>query len=165
MRTRRRIFCIIFALIGILLDSSVLPFTGLNMSYVPRVCAVNIIVIGIILGATQGIIYGAVSGILLDFTVYQPAGLVAVLYTVLGLASGFISHRVKPMLVTVVPTLICLFLGELVMLAFYYFTSGVFPVSHLLPALARIGIGFALVQILYIPCLRILKPSRIGKAR
>lgn len=163
MRTKRRIFCIVFALLGLLLDSSVLPFTGLNMSYVPRICVVNVTLIAIILGATQGIIYGAMSGILLDITVYQPAGLVSVLYTVAGLVSGFLSHRMKPALVTVVPTFVSLFLYETAMLMYFYFTSGVFPVSHLLPALIRIGIGFVLVQMLYIPCLRILKPTRIGK--
>ena len=54
MRARRRLFCIITTLLAVILDASVLPFTGLNMSYVPRLCLVNAALIGTVLGATQG---------------------------------------------------------------------------------------------------------------
>ena len=152
-------------LVGLLLDSSVLPFTGLNMSYVPRVCLVNIITIATVMGATQGIIYGAAGGILLDITVYQPTGVISILYTVLGAVSGFLTHRVKTSLVTVVPPLVSLVLFEASMLVYYYFNAGVFPAARIVPALVRVGIGFTLVQLLYIPCIRFLAPAHIGKYR
>ena len=165
MPTKKKIFCIVFMLVGLLLDSSVLPFTGLNMSYVPRVCLVNIVTIAIIMGATQGIIYGAAGGILLDITVYQPTGVISVVYTVLGAVAGFLTHRVKPALVTIVPTLVAFVLFEASMLVYYYFNAGVFPAARILPALARVGISFTLVQLLYIPCIRFLAPAHIGKIR
>lgn len=162
MRTRKRLFCIIAALLGLLLDVSVLPFTGLNPAYVPRVCLISIILIGSISGSTSGMIYGALSGILLDITVYSPAGLVAVLYTVCGLISGFIASRSRAATVTVWPSLVSLTLYEFVMMCAFYFAGGALPAEKLLPALIRIGIAFALVQLLYIPCIRILKPATIG---
>lgn len=165
LKTARKIFCIAFTLLGILMDSSILPFTGLNMSYVPRICLINIITIAVVMGATRGIIYGAAGGILLDITVYQPTGLISLLYTVVGLASGFLTHRVRKRLVTVVPPLVSLTLFEAAMAFFYYFNTGVFPGTRILPALVRIAISFVLVQVLYIPCLRILKPAKIGKTR
>ena len=165
LKTTRKIFCIALTLLGILLDSAVLPFTGLNMSYVPRICLINIISIATVMGATRGIIYGAAGGILLDITVYQPTGLISLLYTVMGLVSGFLTHRVRKPLVTVVPPLVSLVLFEVSMTFYYYFNTGVFPATRILPALIRIAIGFVLVQLLFIPCLRILKPAKIGKTR
>ena len=165
MRARRRLFCIITTLLAVILDVSVLPFTGLNMSYVPRLCLVNAALIGTVLGATQGIIYGAFAGALLDITVYQPAGVTALMYTLCGLVSGFLTHRVRPWLVTLVPSLSAFLLYEAGMAVYTYFITGYFPGGKIGFALIRAVISLALTQILYLPYLRALKPSKIGKGR
>ena len=131
MRVRRRIFCILLTLLTLLIETSVLPFTGMNMQYVPRVCLVAVILIGTILGATQGIIYGAAAGILLGISAYQPAGMTAILYTVCALAAGFVSHKIRPALVTVVPSVLAYTLYEASMLIYYYFATGFFPLARL----------------------------------
>ena len=165
MRTKRRIFCICVTLLGVLLDASVLPYTGLNMHYVPRVCLIIITLIGTVLGSTQGMIFGAVAGILLDITVYTPAGLVAILYTLCGLASGFMSGRMKTSLVTVIPVAAAFLMYEIAMSGAFYISSGFYTGARALYALARIGIGFVLAQILYIPFVKILRPSKVGRGR
>jgi len=162
MRYRRTVFCIVVSLLGIVLDVSVLPYTGLNTAYLPRFCLVNIVLIGSILGITPGLLCGAVTGILLDVTVYSPTGLVAAIYTVCGLGSALISSHSRAALVTVVPSIASLGLFELAMLITYFFSCGTFPTEKLLPALIRIGIAFVVIQILYIPFVRILKPASIG---
>ena len=165
MRFRRRIFCILLTLLTLLLDTSVLPFTGLNMQYVPRVCLVFVILIGTILGSTQGIIYGALAGILLGISAYQPAGLTASLYTVCALAAGFLSRRVKPAIVTLVPASVGYAIYEISMLVYYYFSTAYFPAAKAGYAGIRLIVALVLIQLLYIPCIRILKPSSIGRTR
>ncbi len=152
-------------MLTLLIETSVLPFTGMSMQYVPRVCLVAVLLIGTILGATQGIIYGALSGILLGICAYLPAGMIAVLYTVCALIAGFISHRIRPALVTVFPAAAGYTVYELSMLIYYYFATGFFPIAKLGYAGLRLIVALVLVQILYIPSIRILKPSSIGRTR
>ena len=165
MRTRRRIFCIALTLLTLLLDSSVIPFSGLDMRFVPRLCLISTVLIGTILGATEGITYGALAGILLDITVYQPAGLVAVFYTLCGLIAGFLSQRLKPYLVTLLPLAAAYTFYEMGMAIYVYFTSGAFPAAKLPFALVRLLIALLILQLLYLPSIRILKPASIGRQR
>ena len=165
MRRRRRIFLIAFTLFAIMLDASVLPHTGLNMRYVPRICLVAATLIGTVLGSTQGILYGAMAGILLDITVYQPAGLVAIVYTLCGLIAGFISYRTRPYLVTLIPPATSFVFYISVMSLYVYFSTGVYPADKLGYALIQMVISMFLVQLLYLPFVKILKPTRIGRRR
>ena len=165
MRVRRRIFCILLTLLTLLIETSVLPFTGMKMQYFPRFCLVAVILIGTILGATQGIIYGAAAGILLGISVYQPAGMTAILYTVCALLAGFVSTRIWPALVTILPAALGYGLYELGMLIYYYFATGFFPLTRLGYAGIRLALALILIQVLYIPSVRMLKPSSIGRNR
>ncbi|MBQ4227382.1 MAG: rod shape-determining protein MreD [Clostridia bacterium] len=165
MRTRRRIICIVLTLLTLLLDSSVLPFTGLDMRFVPRLCLVAVVLIGTVLGATEGIAYGAFAGILLDITVYQPAGLVAVFYTLCGLIAGFLSGRLRPYLVTVVPLTAAYLFFEIGMAIYVYFTVGTFPASQLPYAFLRLLVALFALQLLYLPAIKLMKPASIGRAR
>ena len=165
MRLRRRIFCILTTLLTLLLDTSVMPFTGLGMQYLPRICLVNVILIGTILGGTQGIIYGALAGILLGISAYQPAGLVAIMYTACAMTAGAISRKIKPALVTVLPPIVGYSMYELSMLMYYYVSTGFFPLAKFGLAGIRLAVALVLIQILYIPWIKILKPSSIGKSR
>ncbi len=165
MRLRRRIVCLLMTFLTLLIETSVLPFTGLGMQFVPRVCLVNVILIGTILGSTQGIIYGALAGILLGISVYQPSGIIAALYTICALTAGFLSRRVKPALVTLIPPAGAYALYEISMLVYFYISTGFFPSARLGYAGIRLVIALVLTQILYIPGIRILKPTSIGKAR
>ncbi len=165
MRLRRRIICIGFTLLTLLTDTSVLPYTGLDMRFVPRVCLVFVILVGTILGSTQGMIYGAMAGILLGITAYQPPGLIAAMYTLCAFSAGFISRRIRPALVTVLPPAGGYMMYEASMLIYRYFSTGYLPVGNLVYMLIRLVIALALVQLMYIPGIRLLKPSSIGKAR
>ena len=177
MRLRRRIFCTLLTLLTLVIETSVLPFTGLNMGYVPRVCLVCVILIGTILGATQGMIYGALAGILIGITVYplklegesvmklKPAGIVAITYIACALSAGYISHKIKPALVTVIPPLAGYALYELSMLAYYYLTTSYFPFARLGQAGIRLALAMVLVQLFYIPGIKLLKPASIGRRR
>ena len=165
MRLRRRIFCILLTLLTLLIDTSFLPFLGLKMQFVPRVCLVSTILIGTVLGSTQGIIYGALAGILLGIGAYQPSGMTAVIYTVCAFSAGFISARTKPALVTVLPPALAYMIYEISMLVYYYFSTGYFPLAKFGEAGIRLIIALLLIQLLYIPSIRILKPSSIGRAR
>ncbi|MBR5751836.1 MAG: rod shape-determining protein MreD [Clostridia bacterium] len=165
MRRKRMFFLIVFTLFAVMLDASVLPHTGLNMRYVPRICLVAVALIGTVLGSTQGIIYGAMAGILLDITVYQPAGLVAVVYTLCGLIAGFISYRTRAYLVTLIPPAAVMLFYTAVMSLYVYFSTGVYPADKLGYALIQMVISMFLVQLLYLPLVKILKPTRIGRRR
>ncbi len=162
MRTRRRVFCIVFTLLGLFMDISVLPFTGIDVQYVPRLCLVNIILISTVMGGTRAMVYAAVCGILGDITVYYPPGLISFAYTFAAIIAGFISSRTRPSLVTVIPPLVTFVLYELSMLFALYFEAGYFAASRLGAAGIRTVAALVLVQLLYIPCVRILKPERIG---
>lgn len=163
MRTRNRIICIIFALFGLLLDTSVIPFLGFTAKLAPRMCLTNILVISIVSGSTEGMIVGAICGYLGDITVYYPVGLIAVSYTLCAFAAGFMSRRLKVKLVTVLPPAVIYTAFELAMLIYSYFTTGQLMMANFLWGMLRMLVSFVLIQLLYIPAVRILKPARIGR--
>ena len=163
MRIRKRIICIVFALFGLLLDTSVLPYTGLNPQFVPRLCLTFILLVSIVSGATEGMITGALCGYLGDITVYQPVGLIAISYTLAALIAGFTAGKMRVRLVTIIPPLITYFLFECTMLLYTYFSTGFISMPNFWYGLIRMMISFVIIQLLYIPAVHILKPERIGR--
>ena len=165
MRFKRRVFCIALTLFNVLVDTSVLPFSGLDMRFVPRISLVSVLLIGTVLGATQGIIYGAFAGIMLGICAFQPPGLIAISYTVCAMLAGIISNRSKPSLVTLIPPLVGYTLYEITVLIYSYIETGFFPLAKFGNAGIRLLIALVLIQLLYIPVVRILKPTYIGRSR
>ena len=66
---------------------------------------------------------------------------------------------------TVLPPALAYMIYEISMLVYYYFSTGYFPLAKFGEAGIRLIIALLLIQLLYIPSIRILKPSSIGRAR
>ena len=161
MRTRRRIFSICIVLLFMLADASVLPFTGINMLYAPKLALAAAITIALVMGRTQGMIYGAFAGIITDITVSVPIGLTTGLYTMCALASGFLGRKMRSHLMsTVLAALLGFIMYELAMFVYFTLSYSAFDWQRLKYAFLRCIIGTLLVQILYIPFNAILKPRR-----
>lgn len=161
MRLKKRLFAIAMVLIGILLDASILPFSGLNMLFFPKFALLVVMTIALIMGATQGIIYGTLGGILLDVTLTVPTGLTTALYIVGGLICGWFSHaRRRSMLSTVFGPLLALTVYEGVYALYYFFTAQALTNQQLILAVARLVIGVVLVQLLYLLFVKVFKPRR-----
>lgn len=164
MRTSKRIFCIITVVLALLADTSLIPFTGLNTAFCPRLCLITVITIGLMAGKTQGIIYGALAGLLLGFTIYTPQSFTLIIYVACGLIAGFFGRISSRYLITVLPVIIPLFVYEAAYAVYYYFSSTILPVSMLGNAAVRIGAGFLIAQIWYFPFSRVLMPRKQSRA-
>ena len=165
MRGKKRIFCILITIFAVLMDTSVIPFTGLNTAYCPRLSLITVITVGLLEGKVQGIIYGALAGLLLSVTVYTPAFTNTVLYILAGLTAGFLGQHCRVFWVTVLPALAAMTLYEGVMAFAYYFESTVLPGRLLLNAGIRILIGIVLAQLWFFPFYKLLKPETLGTNR
>ncbi|MBQ3080540.1 MAG: rod shape-determining protein MreD [Clostridia bacterium] len=160
MRLYKRIFLISMVLLSILLDTSVLPFTGINMLYTPKVALLTIVVIALLLGRTQGILYGAVAGVLMDITVAIPTGLVSIVYTVSGLISGYIGRKSRyRMLSSVIAPVLSMLIYEITLMVYYFSSAGAVTGSMFLMALVRTVIGTVIVQLMYLGFNLVLKPK------
>lgn len=162
MRAGKRIFCIITLLIALLLDVSIIPFTGLNMAYCPRLSLLVVITIAIIEGRTRGITFGVFAGLLLGFTVYTPTAVTAIIYTLTGFTAGFLGRKVSSTMITVIPVVIALALYEGVMAFAYYFTANSINNALIMYALARVLIGTLVLQVVFLPVVYVLEPARLG---
>lgn len=166
MRFRKRMFATAVVLLGLLLDTSILPFTSVNPLYMPRFSLCSILTIALLMGATQGILYGAVGGIILDVTLMVPTGLTSALFIVGGMICGWFSHaRRRRLISTVVGPFFSLFLYEFAYMVYFYFSAQTLELSQFLALLARVGIGIVLIQLLYLPYYKVLKPHRSRYAR
>ena len=60
MPLKKRLFAFAVSILFLLIDTSVIPFTGLNTAYMPRLSLLSVITIALLAGRTQGILYGAI---------------------------------------------------------------------------------------------------------
>jgi len=165
MRASKKIFCIIAVIFTLLLDTSLIPYTGLNTSYCPRLCLITVIMIASMAGKTQGLIFGTLAGLLLGFTVYTPTGLTLIMYVCCGFIAGFWGRIVPHALITIVPVLASLVLWECVSAVYYYFSCGSLPLFMLVNASIRIGVSFLTAQLFYFPFNRVLGLKRRQPAK
>ncbi len=166
MPLKKRLFAFAVSILFLLIDTSVIPFTGLNTAYVPRLSLLSVITIALLAGRTQGILYGAITGILMDITLTIPTGLVSALYTVAGFLAGWIGRKMRVrILSSIVAPIAAMLAYELTMLVYYFMQAQTVSAAQALAMLARAGIGTVLVQPLYLLYNLVLKPKRSRYAR
>ena len=159
MPLKKRLFAFAVSILFLLIDTSVIPFTGLNTAYVPRLSLLSVITIALLAGRTQGILYGAITGILTDITLTIPTGLVSALYTIAGFLAGWIGRKMRArILSSIVAPIVS-------MLVYYFMQAQTVAASQALAMLARVGIGTVLIQPLYLLYNLVLKPKRSRYAR
>lgn len=166
MRLKKRIFATAMVLLGLLIDTSILPFTGLNTAYIPKFALLVIITIALLMGRTQGLIYGAVGGVMLDVTLTVPTGLTSALYILGGFISGWFARKKRGQLLSsVIGPLISIAVYEITFLVYYFFTAHAITAHQLIALFVRVALGVLIVQPLYMLFNLVLKPRRSRYAR
>ena len=160
MRLSKRLFATGMVLLCVLIDTAIIPFEVQNPSYYPKFTLLTILTIALLMGRTQGILYGLVGGVMMDISLLIPTGLVSVLYTIAGFLAGYIGRKMRlRILSSIVAPFIAMMVYEVTMI-FYSISSGVlFSASMLVPMLIRTAIGCVLIQIMYIGFRSVLKPK------
>ena len=69
-------------LLAVIIDTAVVPFEAANPAYFPKFTLIVIITIALLMGRTQGILYGMVGGVFMDITLMIPTGITSLLFTV-----------------------------------------------------------------------------------
>ena len=166
MRLQKRIFATVMVLAGLLIDTSILPFTGIDTAYAPKLALLSVITIALLMGRTQGLIYGAIGGVVLDITLTVPAGLTSALYILGGFISGWFARKKRGQLVSsIVGPLLSLAVYELAFLGYYVFNAHAVAPEQLIAIVVRVALGVILVQPMYILFNLVLKPRRSRYAR
>lgn len=168
MRLSKRAFATGMVILGFLIDTAIIPFEVANPVYFPKFALLSIITIALLMGRTQGILYGLVGGVLMDITLYIPVGLTSVLYTVAGFLAGYIGRKMRiRILSSIVAPIISMMVYEIAMTIQYVSIGGMFDWIMILNGFIRSIIGCVLIQILYIGFKAVLKPkySRYEKRR
>ncbi len=160
MRLYKRVFCVCMVVLGLLLDTSVMPFSGANIAYMPKFALLSIITIALLMGRTQGILYGMIGGVVMDITLTIPTGLVAVMYTIAGFLAGWIGRGMRVrILSSIIAPIAAMLLYELSLALLFVVNSQTLSGAMLVNALIRTFIGTAIIQILYLLFNAVLKPK------
>lgn len=161
MRRRKRLFSTLVVLLFLLIDTSVIPFTGLNTLYVPKLALVAIITLALLMGRTQGILYGAIAGVLMDITVSIPTGLISILYTVCGFLSGLIGRKMRARFwSSIAAPMASMLIYEAVTMFYYVINARALMPFQIVAMLIRVLGATVLVQPLYLLFNAVLKPPR-----
>ena len=158
----RRIAPAIAVLLAVLLDTAVIPVFYYGQYLVP-LSLVIVIVTGIQLGRTQGMIWGLVAGLLLDVSA-GTLGMKLFPYVIIGFLIGFFldqqpeidrsmdrRERVQLMLVRIIWISALLVILETVMLVYQYFNTAIFEWAYLRDLFIRVAMMTALCLIAYRP--------------
>ena len=156
----RRIAPAIAVLITFLLDTAVLPVLYYGHYLVPLTLVV-VILTGIQLGRTQGMLYGLIAGLLLDVSA-GTLGMKLFPYVIIGFLIGFFldqqpeidrsmdrRDRVQLMLVRIIWIAALLMVFEIVMLVYQYFHTAIFEWAYLRDLCIRIVMMTALCLLAY----------------
>ena len=155
----RRFLPIVLIVFALLLDTSVLPVFVSHWA-MPLLLLCTVIVLGLLLGRTRGILYGMIAGLLMDTMVSYPLGLFAVLYLICGYISGIAGRKFQRYLLTVAVTpVICCTIFECGVAGYAYLAGQNFDGASFLHAVLRIAVETALCQLLYLVYNAILKPK------
>ena len=168
MRLSKRAFATGMVILCVLIDTAVIPFEVRNPVYYPKFTLLTIITIALLMGRTQGILYGLIGGVCMDISLLSPVGLTSVLYTVVGFLSGYIGRKMRVrILSSIVAPIVSMMVYEIAMTMYYVSSGGMFDWTMLWDGLIRSAIGCALIQIMYIGFKAVFKPkySRYEKRR
>lgn len=159
MRLSKRLFATGMVILCVLIDTSIIPFEVRNPEYFPKFTLLTILTIALLMGRTQGILYGLVGGVIMDISLLIPTGLVSVLYTVAGFLAGYIGRKMRVrILSSIVAPIIAMLVYEVSMIVYYMSVGGAFEGGMMISALIRTLIGVLLIQIMYIGFKAVFKP-------
>lgn len=156
----RRILPPLLAVFTLLLDTAILPvFTSHWL--IPLFALLTVHVLGLLLGRTQGALYGMIIGLLVDVSLGTPLGLMTLFYGGLGYLGGWfgramLSHPLAP----VISSIIGFTIFEIGMVMYTAVAGAAFNGLMLLHALIRILLDIVLTEGLYILYDWLIKPSR-----
>ena len=156
----RRLTPALAVLITILLDTAVIPVFYYGRYLVPLTLVV-VILTGIQLGRTQGMLYGMIAGLLLDVSA-GTLGMKLFPYVIIGFLIGFFldqqpeinrsmdrRERVQLMLVRIIWISALLLVFETVMLVYQYFHTAVFAWAYVRDLFIRVAMVTALCLLAY----------------
>jgi rod shape-determining protein MreD len=144
----------------LLLDTTILPiFT--NHWLIPLLALLTVHTLGLLLGRTQGSLYGMISGLLVDISLGTPLGLMTLFYGGLGYLGGWfgramLNHPLAP----VIASALCFTVFEFGMALYTIVAGAAFSSQLILHALIRVPLDIALTEGLYILYDWLIKPSR-----
>lgn len=156
----RRILPPLLAVFTLLLDTAILPvFTSHWL--IPLFALLTVHALGLLLGRTQGALYGMIIGLLVDVSLGTPLGLMTLFYGGLGYLGGWfgramLSHPLAP----VISAIIGFTIFEIGMVMYTAVAGAAFNGLMLLHALIRILLDIVLTEGLYILYDWLIKPSR-----
>ncbi len=168
MRLSKRAFATGMIILCVLIDTAVIPFEVANPVYFPKFTLLTIITIALLMGRTQGILYGLIGGVFMDISILIPVGLTSVLYTVTGFLAGYIGRKMRVrILSSIVAPIFSMMVYEIAMTIYYISVGGMFDWTMILNGFIRSVIGCILIQIMYIGFKAVFKPkySRYEKRR
>lgn len=164
----------LIVLLSTLLDTAVLPVFYGGRFLVP-LSLVVVILCGIQLGRTRGMLYGMIAGLLLDISAGS-LGMKLFPYIVIGYLIGFFldqqpeigrgverRERIQRLAVRAIWIAVLLLVYEIVMLVYQYFSTAVFRWSYVGNLLLRVILTTALCMALY-PLLRRMFFGKAGAA-
>ena len=162
----RKLAPLLTVLLSILLDTAILPVFYYGRFLVPVSLAV-VILCGVQLGRTSGMLFGMIAGLLLDVSAGS-LGLKLFPYVIIGFLVGFFldqqpeisrnmdrSERLQRFAVRVIWVFFPLLLHEIVMLVYQYFSTAIFEWSYVADLLLRTLMLTALCLLLYAPLHRL----------
>ena len=158
----RKLAPILTILLSILLDTAILPVFYYGRFLVPVSLAV-VILCGVQLGRTSGMLYGMFAGLLLDVSA-GTLGMKLFPYVAIGFLVGFFldqqpeisrsmdrRERLQRLAVRMIWISLPLLVYEIVMLIYQYFSTAIFEWSYVADLLLRVLMLTALCQLLYTP--------------
>ena len=158
----RKLAPILTVLMSILLDTAILPVFYYGRFLVPVSLAV-VILCGVQLGRTIGMLYGMFAGLLLDVSA-GTLGMKLFPYVAIGFLVGFFldqqpeisrsmdrRERLQRLAVRMIWISLPLLVYEIVMLIYQYFSTAIFEWSYVADLLLRVLMLTALCQLLYTP--------------
>lgn len=161
----RRILSTVLVLVMLLIDCTVLPvFT--HSPLMPQWTLLTVHCLGLLLGRSEGALYGLIAGLLTDILVSTPLGLMTALYTGMGYLGGWFARRRLRRPLTPLMSSALGFAGyELFLIVYVLFASGQMNSGALADAGIRVLIHVVLSLIMCWVYEKLLRPSRSRYAR
>ena len=137
-------------LLSILLDTAVIPAFYCGRYLIP-LTLITVICIGVVLGRMNGVLYGLITGLLLDVSA-GTLGMKFIPYMLIGFLIGFLldeqpeitrsmekSERIQLVAVQAIWIFVLVLVHEIVMLIYQYFSTAIFEWKYVRDLLLRTG--------------------------
>lgn len=156
----RRILPPILVVFTFLLDTAILP-VFFEHWLIPLSALLTVHTLGLLLGRTNGTLYGMLAGLAVDISLGTPLGLMTLFYGGLGYMGGWFGRVMfRNPLAPVISAAVCFSAFELGVTVYTTIASAAFSGEMFIHALIRIAMDIVLTEVLYILYDWVLKPSR-----